>query len=296
MSTAEVLSDTRREREGGVPVIDNPGTVARLVVQLENQLPIPAFPTKEVVRTLRRRGLQASTDRALSVKRVFYAGDEAGFVCDVTPSRTATEVLIVSRQSHNFADVCHSELLRLTQRVADILRLEDALSLETDAELKRGTILIHGRFTRTARVRSDRCAEARATTEQAFGRDFHGALRDSIDRRIAAAARRNSLLLQDAVHGGLRNAESLANFSCRHLGFAVQSCDFALLVRSQMRRVPPPALAIRQSSDNCQLVSLLISWADVYEFASLRISDQALPATSRRDPLADSRQCGWLVR
>ena len=173
-------------------MIDNPGTVARLVVQLENQLPIPAFPTKEVVRTLRRRGLQASTDRALSVKRVFYAGDEAGFVCDVTPSRTATEVLIVSRQSHNFADVCHSELLRLTQRVADILRLEDALSLETDAELKRGTILIHGRFTRTARVRSDRCAAARATTGQAFGRDFHGARRDSIDRRIASAARRTA--------------------------------------------------------------------------------------------------------
>ena len=77
-------------------MIDNPGTVARLVVQLENQLPIPAFPTKEIARTLRRRGVQASTDRALSVKRVFYAGDEAGFVCDVTPSRTATEVLIVS--------------------------------------------------------------------------------------------------------------------------------------------------------------------------------------------------------
>jgi hypothetical protein len=37
-----------------------------------------------------------STDRALSVKRVFYAGNEAGIVCDVTPSRTATEVLIVS--------------------------------------------------------------------------------------------------------------------------------------------------------------------------------------------------------
>jgi hypothetical protein len=77
-------------------VIDNPGTVATLLEQMENQLPIPAFPTKAVVRTLRRRGVKASTDRALSVHRVFYAGDEAGIVCDVTPSRAAKEVLIVS--------------------------------------------------------------------------------------------------------------------------------------------------------------------------------------------------------
>jgi hypothetical protein len=77
-------------------VIDNPGTVATLLGRMDDQLPIPAFPTKDVVRTLRRRGVKASTDRALSVKRVFYAGDEAGIVCDVTPSRAAKEVLIVS--------------------------------------------------------------------------------------------------------------------------------------------------------------------------------------------------------
>ena len=77
-------------------MIDNPGTVAMLLEQMDDQLPIPAFPTKDVVRTLRRRGVKASTDRALSVQRVFYAGDEAGIVCDVTPSRAAKEVLIVS--------------------------------------------------------------------------------------------------------------------------------------------------------------------------------------------------------
>jgi hypothetical protein len=77
-------------------MIDNPGTVARLLEQMEDQLPISAFPTKDVVRILRRRGVKASVDRALSIKRVFYAGDEAGIVCDVTPSRAAKEVLIVS--------------------------------------------------------------------------------------------------------------------------------------------------------------------------------------------------------
>ena len=76
-------------------MIDNPGTVARLLEQMEDQLPIPAFPTKEVVRILRRGGVNTSVDRALSITRVFYAGDEGGVCCDVTPSH-AKEVFIVS--------------------------------------------------------------------------------------------------------------------------------------------------------------------------------------------------------
>jgi hypothetical protein len=58
-------------------VIDNPGTVARLLEQMDDQLPIPALRTKAVVQTLWRRGVKATADRALSAKRVFYAGDEA---------------------------------------------------------------------------------------------------------------------------------------------------------------------------------------------------------------------------
>ena len=63
---------------------------------MQDHLPIPAFPTKEVVRILRRGGVKASVERALSVKHVFYAGDEAGIVCDVTPTRNAKTVVLVS--------------------------------------------------------------------------------------------------------------------------------------------------------------------------------------------------------
>jgi hypothetical protein len=77
-------------------MIDRPSTVAGLLGQMQDQLPIPAFPTKELVRILRRGGVKASTDRALSITRMFYAGDEGGIVCDVTPSRAAKEVFIVS--------------------------------------------------------------------------------------------------------------------------------------------------------------------------------------------------------
>ena len=77
-------------------MIDNPTTVARLLEQMHDHLPIPAFPTKEIVRTLRRGGVKASVDRALSMKHVFYAGDEAGIACDVTPSRDSKTVVLVS--------------------------------------------------------------------------------------------------------------------------------------------------------------------------------------------------------
>lgn len=77
-------------------MIDNPGTVARLMEQMKEHLPIPVFPTKELVRTLRRGGVKASTERALAIRRMFYAGDEGGIVCDVTPGRGAKEVFIVS--------------------------------------------------------------------------------------------------------------------------------------------------------------------------------------------------------
>ena len=77
-------------------MIDNPGTVARLIEQMRGHLPMPAFPTKEIVRILRRGGVKVSVERALTVKRVFYAGDEGGIVCDVTPNQGAKEVFVVS--------------------------------------------------------------------------------------------------------------------------------------------------------------------------------------------------------
>ncbi len=77
-------------------MIDAPRTVAALMDQIQAHLPMPAFPTKEIVRTIRRGGVKVSVDRALSVKRVFYLGDEAGIACDVTPGQDAKAVFIVS--------------------------------------------------------------------------------------------------------------------------------------------------------------------------------------------------------
>ena len=77
-------------------MIDNPATVARLMEQMKGHLPIPAFPSKETVRTLRRGGVKVSVDRPLAIKQVLYAGDEGGIMCDVTPGRDAKQVIIAS--------------------------------------------------------------------------------------------------------------------------------------------------------------------------------------------------------
>ena len=77
-------------------MIDNPTTVARLLEQMHDHLPIPSVSDQGDRRTLRRGGVKASVDRAISMKHVFYAGDEAGIACDVTPSRDAKSVVLVS--------------------------------------------------------------------------------------------------------------------------------------------------------------------------------------------------------
>jgi hypothetical protein len=77
-------------------MIDDPATVIDLMGKMEAQLPIPATPTSELVRTLRSKALKIALDRALFIKRVFYLGDEGGIMCDVTPTRDAKEVYVVS--------------------------------------------------------------------------------------------------------------------------------------------------------------------------------------------------------
>jgi hypothetical protein len=77
-------------------MIDDPVTVARLMDQLRAHLPIPALPTKAIVRALRRQGVPLSVKSALLINTVLYLGDAAGITCDVTPARDAKTVLLVS--------------------------------------------------------------------------------------------------------------------------------------------------------------------------------------------------------
>src|SRR5262245_9432457 len=83
-------------RTRDVAMIDDPATVARLMKQLEADLPIPAYPTKELAQTLRQRGTKISANRVLYIQSVFYFGDEGGIACDVTPTHDEKTGIVVS--------------------------------------------------------------------------------------------------------------------------------------------------------------------------------------------------------
>jgi hypothetical protein len=77
-------------------MIDDPTTVTALMGQMQAQLPIPANPTGALAAQLRSQGMKIASDRVLFIHRVFYAGDEGGITCDVTPTKDAKTAFVVS--------------------------------------------------------------------------------------------------------------------------------------------------------------------------------------------------------
>jgi hypothetical protein len=77
-------------------MIDDPAVVERLMNAMQAALPIPATPTKDLVRSLREEGAKVSTNRVLFVQRLFYLGDDGGIMCDVTPTQDPKAAFVVS--------------------------------------------------------------------------------------------------------------------------------------------------------------------------------------------------------
>lgn len=77
-------------------MIDDTSFVARLIEQMEEQLPIPVSPTRQMVQLLRREGLKIHADRVLFIRKLFYLGDEGGITCDVTPEGGEDEAIVTS--------------------------------------------------------------------------------------------------------------------------------------------------------------------------------------------------------
>ena len=63
-------------------------------MKLERYLPIPAYPSKELLQLLRKQGKDISKDTELNITKVFDSGDLGGIVCTVLEENK--EVLIVS--------------------------------------------------------------------------------------------------------------------------------------------------------------------------------------------------------
>jgi hypothetical protein len=66
-------------------MIDDYTKAMELVRKMEASLPIPAHPTGGFIRAMKAQGVNIARDQELTIKHVFYMGDEAGISCDVTP-------------------------------------------------------------------------------------------------------------------------------------------------------------------------------------------------------------------
>lgn len=76
-------------------MIDSQQQVEMLMQQMKATLPIPATMTSRLVRSLRAQG-KSFRKRAILIHNVFYAGDEGGILCEITPSQDAKEVIVAS--------------------------------------------------------------------------------------------------------------------------------------------------------------------------------------------------------
>ena len=77
-------------------MIDDYEKTMKLVRKMEAQLPIPARPTAAFFHSMHKQGIRITRDQQLQIKRLIYAGDEGGIMCDVTLSKDAQTALLVS--------------------------------------------------------------------------------------------------------------------------------------------------------------------------------------------------------
>jgi len=77
-------------------MIDDYTKAMELVEKMEAQLPIPIFPKKPLIQTLREKGSKITSQKMLFIKSVIYLGDEGGIGCDLGMIGDRKEVLVCS--------------------------------------------------------------------------------------------------------------------------------------------------------------------------------------------------------
>ncbi|MBA7523621.1 hypothetical protein ES705_15748 [subsurface metagenome] len=65
-----------------------------LIKEMERYLPIPVYPSKELVQLFRKQGKDISMDTELKITKVFDSGDMGGIVCTILEENR--EVFVVS--------------------------------------------------------------------------------------------------------------------------------------------------------------------------------------------------------
>ena len=76
--------------------VDNVKDAEKLVAKMQANLPIMVRAGKDMLKLLRKQGLPISDRQTLSIKSVFYGGNEMGIACDITPSGKQKQAVVCS--------------------------------------------------------------------------------------------------------------------------------------------------------------------------------------------------------
>ena len=77
-------------------MIDDYAKAMELLKKMEAQLPIPVFPKRPLIHTLREKGTKITSQQMLYINSVLYLGDEGGIGCDLGLICDDKEVLVCS--------------------------------------------------------------------------------------------------------------------------------------------------------------------------------------------------------
>lgn len=97
--------------------IDNVKDAKELVVKMEANLPISVRAGKGLLKMLRKQGFPISDRQTFSIKSVFYAGDEMGIACDVTPPGKHKKAVVCS--------LTHLEIVGASPLAEEIRRYQE---------------------------------------------------------------------------------------------------------------------------------------------------------------------------
>ena len=77
-------------------MIDNERQTAALMKAMEENLPIPILPTKELQRTIRNNKISLPKGHSLQIEKVHYLGDAGGIACGLALPEGSEEALVTS--------------------------------------------------------------------------------------------------------------------------------------------------------------------------------------------------------
>ncbi|MCI5220885.1 MAG: hypothetical protein D3914_17235 [Candidatus Electrothrix sp. LOE2] len=77
-------------------MIDNERKTADLMKAMEETLPIPVLPTRQLQEFIRENKISYPKGHQLQIETVLYLGDEGGIACDLTQPEGAKNVLLIS--------------------------------------------------------------------------------------------------------------------------------------------------------------------------------------------------------